>query len=99
MVNVGIIGATGYTALELIRIILNHPEIKLTALTSRQEGSPHVSTVHPSLTGRLDIRCEDLKPQQVAERAEYVFCALPHAASMAVVPEYVAAGCKVLIHE
>src|ERR1700742_2454693 len=96
MVNVGILGATGYTALELIRIIINHPEVKLTALTSRQEGSPHVSAIHPSLTGRIDIRCEDLKPQQVAERAQYVFCALPHAASMAVVPEYVAAGCKVI---
>ena len=96
MINVGILGATGYTALELIRIIVNHPEVKLTALTSRQEGSPHVSAVHPSLTGRIDIRCEDLKPSEVASRAEYVFCALPHVASMAVVPEYLAAGCRVI---
>lgn len=96
MVNVGILGATGYTALELIRIIVNHPEVKLTALTSRQEGSPPISAVHPSLTGRLDIRCEDLKPNQVAERAQFVFCALPHAASMAVIPEYISAGCRVI---
>lgn len=96
MVTVGILGATGYTALELLKILVNHPEVKVTAVTSRQEGSPPISTVHPSLSGRLDIRCEDLKPAQVAERAEYVFCALPHAASMAVVPEYLAAGCKVI---
>lgn len=96
MVNVGILGATGYTALELLKILVNHPEAKVTAVTSRQEGSPPISSVHPSLTGRLDIRCEDLKPAQVAERAEYVFCALPHAASMAVVPEYLSAGCKVI---
>ena len=96
MVNVGILGATGYTALELMRIIVNHPEIKLTAVTSRQAGSPHISTIHPSLIGRIDICCEDLKPTQVADLAQYVFCALPHAASMAVVPEYVAAGCRVI---
>ena len=96
MVTVGILGATGYTALELLKILVNHPEARVTAVTSRQEGSPPISAVHPSLTGRLDIRCEDLKPAQVAERAEYVFCALPHAASMAVVPEYLAAGCKVI---
>jgi len=96
MVNVGILGATGYTALELMKILVNHPHARLTALTSRQEGSPHVSTVHPCLTGRIDICCEDLKPAQVAERAEYVFCALPHVASMAVVPEYLAAGCRVI---
>ena len=96
MVNVGILGATGYTALELMKILVNHPHARLTALTSRQEGSPHVSTVHPCLTGRIDICCEDLKPAEVAKRAEYVFCALPHVASMAVVPEYLAAGCRVI---
>ena len=96
MVNVGILGATGYTALELMKILVNHPHARLTALTSRQEGSPHVSTVHPCLTGRIDICCEDLKPADVAKRAEYVFCALPHVASMAVVPEYLAAGCRVI---
>ena len=96
MVTVGILGATGYTALELLKILVNHPQAKVTAVTSRQEGSPPISAVHPSLTGRLDLRCEDLKPTQVAQRAQYVFCALPHAASMAVVPEYLAAGCKVI---
>ena len=96
MVNVGILGATGYTALELMKILVNHPEAKLTALTSRQEGSPPVSAVHPSLTGRLDIRCEDLKPAEVAARAQFVFCALPHVASMAVVPDLLAAGCRVI---
>ncbi|MBM4077876.1 MAG: N-acetyl-gamma-glutamyl-phosphate reductase, partial [Planctomycetes bacterium] len=69
MVTVGILGATGYTALELLKILVNHPEAKVTAVTSRQEGAPHISSVHPSLAGRIDLRCEDLKPIQVAERA------------------------------
>lgn len=96
MVRVGILGATGYTALELIRILLRHPEVQITALTSRQEGSPAIGSVHPSLVGRLDVNCEDLGPQQVAERTDFAFCALPHGASTAVIPELLAAGTRVV---
>jgi N-acetyl-gamma-glutamyl-phosphate reductase len=81
MVRVAILGATGYTALELIKLLLRHPEAKITALTSRQEGRPHVSTIHPSLTGRLDLPLEDLGPEAVAQRCECAFLCLPHAAS------------------
>lgn len=81
MIRVGILGATGYTALELIKILLRHPEVELTALTSRQEGSPHVAAVHPQLAGRLDLQLEDLTPSQVAARCDCVFSCLPHGAS------------------
>ena len=76
MVKVAILGATDYAALELIRILLGHPEVEITALTSRQEGAPHIHAVHPSLYGRLDLTCEDLTPAEVAERADFAFCAL-----------------------
>ena len=56
MIRVAILGATGYTALELIKILLNHPQVNITAVTSRQEGSPPIHTVHQSLAGRLDLR-------------------------------------------
>lgn len=96
MTRVAIYGATGYTALELIRILLRHPEAEITALTTRQDTSPHLSEVHPSLTGRLDLTCENLSAEQVAERADVVFCALPHVASMEVIPSLLSAGCKVV---
>jgi len=48
--RVGILGATGYTALELIRILLRHPHVQIVAATSRQEGNRPLSAVHPSLT-------------------------------------------------
>ena len=96
MTKVAILGATGYTALELLRILLRHPEVEVTALTSRQEGSPHIHSVHPSLYGRLDLCCEDLSPEQVAERADFAFCALPHGASTAVIPTILAGGCRVV---
>jgi N-acetyl-gamma-glutamyl-phosphate reductase len=94
--NVAVLGSTGYAALELIRILLRHPRVAITALTTRDETGPRVSQVHPSLTGQLDLRCENLSPEQVAERAEFVFCALPHAASFAVVPPLLAAGARVV---
>jgi len=96
MVDVAIIGATGYTALELIRILLAHPEARITVLTSRQEGAPNIQAVHPSLYGRLDLCCEDLSPSEIAERAEFAFCALPHGASMAAIPEILSGGCRVV---
>jgi len=96
MVSVAILGATGYTALELIKILLRHPEARITALTTRQEGQPPVHTIHQSLTGRLDLKCEDLSPAEVARRAEVVFCCLPHVASMEAVPTLLAGGAKVV---
>ena len=70
MVRAAILGSTGYTALELIKILLNHPQVEITALTTRQDDAPHVSEVHPALHGRLDVRCEPLSPGEIAERAD-----------------------------
>lgn len=96
MVKVAVLGATGYTALELIKILLRHPEAKIAALTSRQEGSPPVHTIHQSLAGRLDLKCEDLSPVEVCRRAEFVFCCLPHVASMEAIPALLDGGSRVV---
>ncbi len=96
MIDVAILGATGYTALELIKILLRHSEVRITTLTTRQEGNPHIQAIHPSLHGQLDLHCESLTPSEVAERVDVVFCALPHRASMDAVPALLAGGCKVV---
>lgn len=80
-VRVGILGATGYTALELIKLLLRHPGAKIEVVTSRQEGRPHISAIHPSLSGRLDLQLEDAGPEVVAQRCDCAFLCLPHAAS------------------
>src|SRR5271157_505180 len=85
-VGVAIIGASGYAARELIRILLNHPAVSITAATSRQDESPRLSALHPSLAGRIALACEPFDPDRIAERASFAFLALPHTASMAVVP-------------
>ena len=96
MVRVGILGATGYTALELIKLLLRHPEARITAVTSRQEGAPPVAMVHPQLTGRLDLCLEDLGPLAVAAHADCVFSCLPHAASAQAVHQLANAGRAVI---
>ena len=96
MIDVAVLGATGYTALELIKILLRHPEVRVTVATSRQEGQPPISAVHPSLVGRLDIPLEDLDPAAVAARASCVFSCLPHTASASVVPGLLDAGATVV---
>ncbi len=96
MVKVAILGATGYTALELIKILLRHPDVQITALTSRQEGEPPIHAIHPCLYGRLDVNCRNLSPREVAQQAKFVFTALPHGASMVAVAELLDAGCRVV---
>jgi N-acetyl-gamma-glutamyl-phosphate reductase len=96
MINVAVLGATGYTALEAIKILLRHPQAKIVAVTSRQEGNTPVSSVHPSLVSRLDLPLEDLSPEQVGSRAECVFSCLPHCASAEIIPKVLAAGARVV---
>jgi len=95
-IRVGILGATGYTALELMKLLLRHPHVELTALTSRQEDEPLVGDVHPALVSRVNLRMENLAPADLAKRADCVFSCLPHAASAAVVAQLLEAGCRVV---
>ena len=96
MVRVAILGATGYTALESIKLLLRNPDVQVTAATTRQDGSPSIASIHHSLAGRLDLRCEDLSPVQIAERADFAFCCLPHGASTAVIPQLLDAKVRVV---
>lgn len=96
MIRIAILGATGYTARELLPLLLRHPAVEVAALTTRSADQPHVGDVHPSLRGRLDLTLENLTADQVAQRADCVFGCLPHAASAAAVSELLAAGCRVV---
>jgi len=96
MVRIAILGATGYTALESIKLLLRHPHAQITLLTSRQEGRPHIATIHPSLTGRLDLCLEDAAPDEVAKRCECAFLCLPHAASAESAKALLARGVRVV---
>ncbi|MEO8268928.1 MAG: N-acetyl-gamma-glutamyl-phosphate reductase [Aureliella sp.] len=96
MIKVGIVGCSGYTAIEAIRLLLRHPQAQIVAATSRQADGSTISDMHPPLTGRLELIVEDLSPEQIAERCDVAFCCLPHAASAPIVSRILDKGCKVI---
>ncbi len=96
MLNVGIIGASGYTGAELARILCNHPEVRITAATSRQYAGRPLSEIFPSLRERVDIICEDLSVDELCAKADFFFTAVPHKTAMDLVPQLLAAGKRVV---
>ncbi len=87
MLKVGILGATGYTALELIKLLLRHPMVEIVAATSRQEAGRPISTVHPQLAQRLDLPLENADYEVLGATCDCVFSCLPHAASAGAVAQ------------
>lgn len=97
MIKVAILGGTGYTALELIKILLRHPEVEIAAVTSRQEGTPLVAQSHPSLTGRIDLRMEPFDADKLVARGiTWAFGCLPHGVSMGTLPFLLQRGLRVI---
>jgi N-acetyl-gamma-glutamyl-phosphate reductase len=97
MIKVAILGGSGYTAAELLKILLRHPEAEVVAVTSRQEGTPRVAELHPSLTGRIELRCEPFDADRlVARGVRCAFGCLPHGASMNTLPALLERGVRVI---
>jgi len=96
MINVAIIGASGYTGVELVRILCNHPQVNLTAATSRQYANQPLGQVFPNLRKKTNLICENLTTDELCARADFFFTAVPHKTAMNIVPDLLAAGKKVV---
>ena len=96
MIRVGIVGASGYTGVELARLLANCPDVELTVATSRQYNGRNLAEVYPSLAGLVDIVCEDLAVNDLADKADLFFTAVPHQTAMAIVPDLLEVGKKVV---
>jgi N-acetyl-gamma-glutamyl-phosphate reductase len=83
---VGIIGASGYTGVELIRLLLCHPEVEITHITSERHDGQKISEVFPSLQGWIKLKYKKLYPENLAADCQLVFMALPHLSAMPLVP-------------
>jgi len=95
MIKVGIVGGTGYTGVELLRMLAQHPEVKLTAITSRKEAGMPVSEMFSSLRGRVDIAFSTPEDAKLNE-CDAVFFATPHGVAMAQAKELLAANVRIL---
>jgi N-acetyl-gamma-glutamyl-phosphate reductase len=95
MIKIGIVGGTGYTGVELLRLLAAHPQAELIAITSRKEAGTGVAEMFPSLRGRVDLRfCE---PEQAGlERCDLVFFATPNGVAMQQARGLLDAGVRVI---
>lgn len=95
MIKVGVVGGTGYTGVELLRLLARHPGVELTAITSRGEAGMAVSDMFPSLRRRVSLKF--VTPQDAAlEKCDAVFFATPNGIAMKQAAELVAAGVRVI---
>jgi N-acetyl-gamma-glutamyl-phosphate reductase len=96
MTRAGIIGATGYTGAELVRILSGHPEIELTILTSRNYAGEKFARVYPAMAGVVDLECQSFDPDRLCDQTDIVFTALPHKLPMEIIPALIQRGKKVI---
>ena len=94
-INVAIIGASGYTGLELIKLILNHPVFEIAYLAT-SEGNTDITTLHPALKGVFEYNVEKVDFEKIASTSKLAFLALPHKHSMEVAKELITKDIKVI---
>ena len=86
MIAVGIVGGTGYTGVELLRLLLRHSQVQVRLLTSRTEAGKRVADMFPNLRGHTDLEFSDLDIEQL-KQCDVVFFATPHGVAMAQAPD------------
>jgi N-acetyl-gamma-glutamyl-phosphate reductase len=95
VIEVGIVGGTGYTGVELLRLLAWHPEVKLKAITSRAEAGKPVAELFPSLRGAVDLRFST-PDESALDTCEAVFFATPNGTAMKLAPALLAQGVRVV---
>ncbi len=95
MIKVGIVGGTGYTGVELLRLLAQHPGVELRAITSRSESGMPVAKLFPNLRGRVNLAFSEPTPDTLGA-CDVVFFATPHGVAMKQTPELLERGVKVI---
>jgi N-acetyl-gamma-glutamyl-phosphate reductase len=95
-VPVGIVGASGYGGIQLVRLLLDHPQLELVYLGGEGSVGRDYSEIYPHLHGAITLTVEPVDVALIAERCQVVFLSLPNGFAIDLAPALVAAGCKVL---
>jgi len=95
-IKVVVLGASGYVGGELLRILINHPDVTVAAAGSVHYAGEYVHRVHPNLKGTIEMKFSGEDPLKLASGADVVFCALPHGSSLKVVPKLMDLGVRIV---
>jgi N-acetyl-gamma-glutamyl-phosphate reductase len=96
MIKIGIVGGSGYTGGELIRLLLGHPEAEIAIVTSRRLSGTPVTDIHRHLSSLFDLSFENPSPEEIASACDLVITAVPHGAAMEIVPKLLEGGTRVV---
>ena len=96
LIRASIVGATGYTGAELLRLLVGHPRVQVSSVSGRANAGKRLAEVVPSMQGILDIPVDKFDADTIGSNSDVAFCALPHATSAEVVDALRAAGLPVL---
>lgn len=94
--KVAVLGASGYTGGDLLRLLLTHPNIEITYLTADKHSGRKISDVFPHLMHLLDLELQPLDPDLIPRDLDVVFCALPHGRSAAIIKELFGRGVRIV---
>ena len=95
MKKIGIVGATGYTGVELLRLLANHPEVDIRYVTSREHAGSRVDAMFPNVRGYIDLQFSVPSTEELSD-CDLVFFATPNGVAMKTAPDLLAAGVKVI---
>ncbi|MFH2027032.1 MAG: N-acetyl-gamma-glutamyl-phosphate reductase [bacterium] len=95
-IRVSVVGASGYTGLELVKILLRHPHVEITNLAVRSDIGTSFSELFPALKGRCDLKCSAIDVSKIADESDVIFFGLPHKTSMDIIPKFLDFGRKII---
>ncbi|MBK1986093.1 N-acetyl-gamma-glutamyl-phosphate reductase [Sphaerospermopsis aphanizomenoides BCCUSP55] len=95
-VPVGIVGASGYGGVQLVRLLMDHPEVELVYLGGESSAGKSFADLYPHLGNIVNLKIEEVDPEIIASRCEVVFLSLPNGLACDIAPNLIEKGCKVL---
>ena len=96
IMKVGVVGASGYVGGETLRLLVNHPEVEITTVTSRQHVGEYLHRVQPSLKGFTDLTFSELDYDKLTDNCDVVFTAVPHGTATEIVKALYDRGIKII---
>jgi N-acetyl-gamma-glutamyl-phosphate reductase len=95
-IKVGVVGATGYTGEEIVRLLVDHPHVEISYVSGKEDRDVRIQTIFPYLQNKIDLECKAFSVDEAIDKCDLVFLSLPHTVSMQVAPLFLKAKKRVI---